>query len=138
MRKKNNCKIKNCKHYKTCNQKKDPFKDNILCRGYLHYVQQDIIREKGTQFEIPISHVIESILVDDEERKMMYDTNKSKKELIIQMYFFDGDTNVKNISEKLYCSEQYVYSEIRKCKMMLLKSAKKLNKPKKSSIKNKS
>jgi len=106
-----------------------------LCRGYLHYVNQDTIREKGNQFEIPISYALDSMLVDVEEKNNMYNTAKTKKELIIQMYFFDGKTNVKEIAKKLYCSEQYVYTEIRKCKSILLKTSKKLNKSKKVSKK---
>ena len=61
----------------------------------------------------------------------MYQSGKSKRELIIQMFFFDGQKNIKEIAAKLYCSEQYVYAEIRKCKTQLLKTAKKLNQPKK-------
>lgn len=127
----NKCILKKCKHYKTCNQKKNPFANNSLCLGYLHYAQQDTIREKGTQFEIPISQVLESLRVADEDRDEMYQSGKSKRELIIQMFFFDGKKNVKEIADKLYCSEQYVYAEIRKCKTQLLKTAKKLNQPKK-------
>jgi len=128
----NKCILKKCKHYKTCNQKKDPFANNSLCLGYFHYVQQDIIRDKGTQFEIPISQVIESINVTEEDREEMYQSGKSKRELIIQMFFFDDQKNIKEIAKKLYCSEQYVYAEIRNCKNLLLKTAKKLTHPKKN------
>lgn len=127
----NKCLLKKCKHYKTCTQKKDPFANNSLCQGYFHYVQQDIIRDKGSQLEIPISQIIESINVSEEEKETMYKSGKSKRELIIQMFFFDNQKNIKEIASKLYCSEQYVYSEIRNCKKQLLKTAKKLNQPKK-------
>lgn len=101
----------------------------------MHYVHQDTIRQKGTQFEIPLSQVIESMKVTEEDKEEMYTSGKTKKELIIQMFFFDGKKNIKQIAAELYCSEQYVYGEIRKCKMELLKTAKKLNRPKKNSKK---
>ena len=117
----NKCVLKNCKRHKQCTLKKDPFQNNKICEGYKEYIHQDEIRKKGMQFEVVMSETnIEENMISNEILDYMYKTNKSKKELIVQMFFFDDIKDIQIIKEQLFCSEQYIYSIIRKCKNKLM------------------
>ena len=123
---KSRCILKNCNYRKECTCKKNPFEGNTICNGYRYYIHQDIIRKKGTQFESPFSD-IEIRNISYEELEEMYESGKTKRELIIQMFFFDGE-KVPAIADQLYCSVQYVYGVIKECKKSLLMTSKASNK----------
>lgn len=118
------CKLRKCKYYKDCKKKKNPFENNSLCIGYQSYVTQDAKRKKGTQIEMPISHALEALHITTEDIEEMYNSGKTIKQHIVQMFFFDGE-DIKTISKELACTEQYVYAVIRHCKKLLLAEAKK-------------
>ena len=111
------CKLKNCKKYKTCKLKKDPFQKKSLCWGYEKYINQDVIKNIN-QFEVLFSEInlnldrIDIPLID-------YYTNINKKIEIIKLFFF-CKMSVDEISQQLHCSKQYIYSQIKICKTIIL------------------
>jgi hypothetical protein len=122
----NKCIYKKCRLYKVCKKKKNPFAGNKLCIGYEEYVRQDSILSKGTQFEIPFSSIgLEIQYIGAEMSNVVFQSNKTLKELIIQMYFFDK-IKVREIHEQLDCSLQYIYEVVSKCKDKLLESQRKI------------
>jgi hypothetical protein len=126
----NKCVLKNCPEYKICTRKKDPFKHDLICLGYYNYITQDSKSKRGKQFEFNISNSLDSINVSAEELKTIYESGKTRRQLIIQMFFFDNES-VNSISEQLYCTKQYIHQVIKECKKMLLSKTIKKSKLKK-------
>jgi len=122
-----NCMLKKCSEYNICLKKKNPFGNDKICKGYIEYINQDSQTNKGTQFEIPFSAIgFEVKMVSDDIKNNIFNnSNKSLKELIIQMFFFDKE-KPKYIKEKLNCNISYVYEIIRECKNKLLENNKKI------------
>jgi hypothetical protein len=121
------CVLKKCSEYNTCLKKKNPFAENKICKGYIEYINQDLSTNKGTQFEIPFSAIgFEVQMVSDDIKNNIFNnSNKSLKELIIQMFFFDKE-KPKYIKDKLDCNISYVYEIIRECENKLLENNKKI------------
>lgn len=109
----NLCRLTKCKYQKECKQKNNPFKCNILCRGYEEYVNQDYINRKEVLFT-EINLQIENALINNNYMQL------DRKKQIIKFFFF-YKMPIKKIAEQLYCSEQYVYKIIRDGRDVLFK-----------------
>jgi predicted DNA-binding protein YlxM (UPF0122 family) len=110
------CQLKRCSEYQCCQLKDNPFQGNRLCKGYEKYVNQDMILNKGNSWEITFTsaNVQEKFL----RQQDIFSDLTDKGRMIIQLYFFDRISTAE-IAEQLYCSEQYVYNIIKRCRIYL-------------------
>ena len=114
------CSSKSCSYYGSCRQKRNPFKGNLICRGYEKYVNQDSISDLVRHKIVPFTDAnIEVQTISAEDSTAFDYANVDKREIIIRMFFFNNEPP-KVISEEAHCSVQYVYSIINECKRKLL------------------
>ena len=121
MAKKILCKLRECKKFKTCKQKTDPFKNNKLCWGYENYINQDAPKNLR-QYEVLFSEI--NFNLDRINAQLFEPLPSNKKKEIIKMFFF-GKSNINDIANCLQCSPQYIYAILKNCKNILLESIKK-------------
>lgn len=128
------CQLKKCPEYKTCLIKKDPFQNGRICKAYRDYINQDIPRRKGSSLEISFTsaNVKDHLL----QKQIEFSGFSERGKTIIELYFFDR-LSVLDIADQLYCSEQYVYQTIKKCKSYLQAFIGKKAKVKNNSMKQK-
>ena len=115
------CKLRECKKFKTCKQKTDPFKNNKLCWGYENYINQDVPKNLR-QYEVLFSEI--NFNLDRINAQLFEPLPSNKKKEIIKMFFF-GKSNINDIANCLQCSPQYIYTILKNCKNILLESIKK-------------